>query len=54
MEEQALQLIYSLAGTSPLGIILVYYLGKINTRISLLEQKLDFCQKERGRKCLKK
>lgn len=54
MDAQALQLIYSLVGTSPIGIILVYYLGKINTRISLLEQQVEYLQQERGRKCLRK
>lgn len=54
MDIQGLQLIYSIIGTSPIGIILVYYLGKINTRISLLEQQVDYLQQKRTIKCLKK
>ena len=42
-----MQLIYSLLGASPIAIILVYYLGKIDNRISLLEQRVYFLEEEK-------
>lgn len=47
-----LQLVYSLLGASPIAIILVYYLGKIDNRINLLEQRIYFLEEKR--KCLRK
>ena len=42
-----LQLVYSLLGASPIAIILVYYLGKIDNRINLLEQRIYFLEEKR-------
>lgn len=50
----AIQLLYSLLGASPICIILVYYLGKIDTRISLLEQRLYFLENNRNAAKFKK
>ena len=36
-----LQVIYSLLGSSPVAIILVYYLGKIDSRINVLESRIN-------------
>lgn len=42
-----LQLVYSLLGASPIAIILVYYLGKIDNRINLLEQRIYFLEEKK-------
>ena len=36
-----LQVIYSLLGSSPVAVVLVYYLGKLNSRIDVLETRID-------------
>ena len=36
-----LQVIYSLLGSSPVALVLVYYLGKLNSRIDVLETRID-------------
>lgn len=40
MESEAIQLIYSLLGSSPVAIILVYYLGRVDNRINILEEQI--------------
>lgn len=36
-----LQVIYSLLGSSPVALVLVYYLGKLNSRIDVLESRIN-------------
>ncbi len=48
LDLNGVQLIYSLLGASPICLILVYYLGKIDTRISLLEQRVNFLEENRN------
>ena len=36
-----LQVIYSLLGSSPVAVVLVYYLGKLNSRIDVLESRIN-------------
>lgn len=36
-----LQVIYSLLGSSPVALVLVYYLGKLNSRIDVLETRIN-------------
>lgn len=36
-----LQVIYSLLGSSPVALVLVYYLGKIDSRINVLESRIN-------------
>ena len=43
-----LQLVYSLLGASPIAFILVYYLGKIDNRINLLEQRIYFLEEKKS------
>lgn len=44
METQALQVLYSLLGSSPTLLAMVYMWGRIDTRISLLEQRQSFLE----------
>lgn len=37
----AIQIVYSLLGSSPVALILVYYLGKIDSRINVLESRVN-------------
>lgn len=46
IDGHALQLVFSLLGSSPVAIILVYYLGKIDTRISILEHQINLLEKK--------
>jgi len=48
MDAHALQLVVSLLGSSPVAIILVYYLGKIDTRISILEHEVNLLEKHQN------
>lgn len=48
IDGHALQLIFSLLGSSPVAIILVYYLGKIDTRISILEHQINLLEKQQN------
>lgn len=48
IDEHALQLVFSLLGSSPVAIILVYYLGKIDTRISILEHQVNLMEKQQN------